>query len=175
MFKEEIIKFLSNYGINTNISSVISSVLIIVSVTLIVLTINFVTRKIILSFFKRIAKSTASPFDDLMIKNRVPRLLSYIPSLFFLYWIVPTYTENFIIVIEALTIVLFIITVKSVLSSVKDYFKLSSSLKHIPIDSYIQVVMIFRNNINSFSINWKRGWYILSFFRCSICNYNTCV
>ena len=143
MFKEEIIKFLSNYGINNNLSSLITSGLIIVCATLVVLTINFFTRKIILSFFKRIAKSTASPFDDLMLKNRVPRLLSYIPSLFFLYWIVPTYTENLIIVIEALTIVLFLVTVKSILSSVKDYFKLSSSLKHIPIDSYIQVVMIF--------------------------------
>jgi miniconductance mechanosensitive channel len=78
-----------------------------------------------------------------LIKNKVPRLLSFIPSLFFLYLVVPTYTDNLVIIIEALTIVLFIITVKSVLGTVKDYFKLSSSLKHIPIDSYIQVVMIF--------------------------------
>ena len=117
--------------------------LIVISISVIVLVINFITRNTILTFFKRIAKSTASTFDDLLIKNRVPRLLSFIPSLFFLYWIVPTYTENLIIIIEALTIVLFIITVKSVLSTVKDYFKLTPSLKHIPIDSYIQVVMIF--------------------------------
>jgi miniconductance mechanosensitive channel len=57
--------------------------------------------------------------------------------------VIPTYTDNLLIIVEALTIVLFIITVKSVLGTVKDYFKLSSSLKHIPIDSYIQVVMIF--------------------------------
>ena len=97
----------------------------------------------ILSFFKRIAKSTSSTFDDLLIKNKVPRLLSFIPSLFFLYIVIPSYTSNLIIIIESLTIVLFIVTVKSVLNTVKDYFKLSSSLKHIPIDSYIQVVMIF--------------------------------
>ena len=48
-----------------------------------------------------------------------------------------------LIVHEAITIILFIVTVRSVLGTVKDYFKLSSSLKHIPIDSYIQVVMIF--------------------------------
>ena len=81
--------------------------------------------------------------DSLLIKNKVPVLLSFIPSLFFLYIVIPTYVENLVIVIEALTIVLFIITVKSILGTVKDYFKLSSSLKHIPIDSYIQVVMIF--------------------------------
>ena len=143
MYKEEIIEFLSNYGISSYVSNLIATVIIILSITLIVIMINYITRRIILSFFKRIAKSTSSTFDDLLIKNRVPRLLSFIPSLFFLYLVVPTYTDNLVIIIEALTIVLFIITVKSVLGTVKDYFKLSSSLKHIPIDSYIQVVMIF--------------------------------
>ena len=143
MYKEEIIKFLSNYGLNSNVSGLISTALIIISISVIVLAINFITRNIILSFFKRIAKSTSSTFDDLLIKNRVPRLLSFIPSLFFLYLIIPTYTDNLIIIIEALTILLFIVTVKSILSTVKDYFKLSPSLKHIPIDSYIQVIMIF--------------------------------
>ena len=143
MYKEEIIQFLTNYGLNTNVSGLIASALIIISISIIVLVINFITRNTILTFFKRIAKSTASTFDDLLIKNRVPRLLSFIPSLFFLYWVTPTYTDNLIIIIESLTVVLFIITVKSVLSTVKDYFKLTPSLKHIPIDSYIQVVMIF--------------------------------
>ena len=143
MYKEEIIEFLSNYGISSYVSSLITTGIIILSITVIVIMINYITRRIILSFFKRIAKSTSSTFDDLLIKNRVPRLLSFIPSLFFLYLVVPTYTDNLVIIIEALTIVLFIITVKSVLGTVKDYFKLSSSLKHIPIDSYIQVVMIF--------------------------------
>ena len=143
MFKDQIFNFFSNYGLNSGLSNLITSLLIVISILFIVIVINYVTKKIILSFFKRIAKSTASTFDDLLIKNKVPVLLSFIPSLFFLYIIIPTYTENLVIVIEALTIVLFIITVKSVLGTVKDYFKLSSSLKHIPIDSYIQVVMIF--------------------------------
>ena len=143
MYKEEIIEFLSNYGISSYVSNLITTGILILSITLIVIIINYITKRIILSFFKRIAKSTSSTFDDLLIKNRVPRLLSFIPSLFFLYLIVPTYTDNLVIIIEALTIVLFIITVKSVLGTVKDYFKLSQSLKHIPIDSYIQVIMIF--------------------------------
>ena len=143
MYKEEIIEFLSNYGISSYLSNLITTGLIILSITIIVIMINYITRRIILSFFKRIAKSTSSQFDDLLIKNKVPRLLSFIPSLFFLYLVVPTYIDNLVIIIEALTIVLFIVTVKSVLGTVKDYFKLSSSLKHIPIDSYIQVVMIF--------------------------------
>ena len=143
MYKEEIIEFLSNYGISSYVSNLIAIGTIILSIAVIVVIINYITRRIILSFFKRIAKSTSSTFDDLLIKNRVPRLLSFIPSLFFLYIVIPTYTDNLVIIIEALTIVLFIVTVKSVLGTVKDYFKQSNSLKHIPIDSYIQVIMIF--------------------------------
>ena len=143
MYKEEIIEFLSNYGISSYVSTLIAIGTIILSIAVIVVIINYITRRIILSFFKRIAKSTSSTFDDLLIKNRVPRLLSFIPSLFFLYIVIPTYTDNLVIIIEALTIVLFIVTVKSVLGTVKDYFKQSNSLKHIPIDSYIQVIMIF--------------------------------
>ena len=143
MYREEIIKFLSDYGLSLYVSEIITIGLISLSIAVIVIIINFITRKLILSFFKRIAKSTSSTFDDLLIKNKVPRLLSFIPSLFFLYIVIPSYTNNLVIIIESLTIVLFIVTVKSVLNTVKDYFKLSSSLKHIPIDSYIQVVMIF--------------------------------
>ncbi|MEC7186233.1 MAG: mechanosensitive ion channel domain-containing protein [Bacteroidota bacterium] len=143
MFKDQILEFLNNYGVPNGFSNLLASGLIFISIVLIVLIINFIGRIIILSFFRRIAKSTANAFDDLLIKNRVPRLLSFVPSLFFLFWIIPIYNEDLLIILEALTIILFIVTVKSVLGTVKDYFKLSSSLKHIPIDSYIQVVMLF--------------------------------
>ena len=143
MFKDQILEFLNNYGVPNGFSNLLASGLIFISIVLIVLIINFIGRIIILSFFRRIAKSTANAFDDLLIKNKVPRLLSFVPSLFFLFWIIPIYNEDLLIILEALTIILFIVTVKSVLGTVKDYFKLSSSLKHIPIDSYIQVVMLF--------------------------------
>ena len=143
MFKDQILEFLNNYGVPNGFSNLLASGIIFISIVLIVLIINFIGRRVILSFFRRIAKSTANAFDDLLIKNKVPRLLSFVPSLFFLFWIIPIYNEDLLIILEALTIILFIITVKSVLGTVKDYFKLSSSLKHIPIDSYIQVVMLF--------------------------------
>lgn len=143
MFYEEIITFLTSKGLSALVSKGLASFIIAASISLAVIVINFITRKIILSFFKRIAKSTASSFDDLLIKNKVPRLLSYTPSLFFLFWIIPSYFNAIYILIEAFTVILFILTVRAILNTVKDYFKSSGSLKHIPVDSYIQVVMIF--------------------------------
>ncbi len=143
MFYEEIIKFLTSKGLSEIVSQGLATLIIIASISLVVIVINFITKKIILSFFKRIAKSTSSSFDDLLIKNKVPGLLSYIPSLFFLFWIIPTYSNTLYLLIEAFTVILFILTVRAILNTVKDYFKSSDSLKHIPVDSYIQVIMIF--------------------------------
>jgi len=143
MFYEEIITFLTSKGLSALVSKGLASFIITASISLAVIVINFITRRIILSFFKRIAKSTASSFDDLLIKNKVPRLLSYTPSLFFLFWIIPSYFNAIYLLIEAFTVILFILTVRAILNTVKDYFKSSGSLKHIPVDSYIQVVMIF--------------------------------
>ena len=143
MFYEEIITFLTSKGLSELVSQGLATLIIITSISLVVIVINFITKKIILSFFKRIAKSTSSSFDDLLIKNKVPGLLSYIPSLFFLFWIIPSYSNTLYLLIEAFTVILFILTVRAILNTVKDYFKSSDSLKHIPVDSYIQVIMIF--------------------------------
>jgi len=143
MFYEEIITFLTSKGLSEVVSQGLATLIIIASISLVVIVINFITKKIILSFFKRIAKSTSSSFDDLLIKNKVPGLLSYIPSLFFLFWIIPTYSNTLYLLIEAFTVILFILTIRAILNTVKDYFKSSDSLKHIPVDSYIQVIMIF--------------------------------
>ena len=143
MFYEEIIRFLTSKGLSVVVSQGIATLIIVASISLVVIVINFITKKIILSFFKRIAKSTSSSFDDLLIKNKVPGLLSYIPSLFFLFWIIPSYSNTLYLLIEAFTVILFILTVRAILNTVKDYFKSSDSLKHIPVDSYIQVIMIF--------------------------------
>jgi len=143
MFYEEIITFLTSKGLSALVSKGLAVFIITASISLIVIVINLITRKIILSFFERIAKSTASSFDDLLIKNKVPRLLSYTPSLFFLFWVIPSYLNTSYLLIEAFTIILFILIVRAILNTVKDYFKSSASLKHIPVDSYIQVVMIF--------------------------------
>ena len=143
MFYEEIITFLTSKGLSELVSQGLATLIIVASISLVVIVINFITKKIILSFFKRIAKSTSSSFDDLLIKNKVPGLLSYIPSLFFLFWIIPSYSNTVYLLIEAFTVILFILTVRAILNTIKDYFKSSDSLKHIPVDSYIQVIMIF--------------------------------
>ena len=51
MIKDKIIDFLNNYGVPESLSNVLASGLIFVAIVVIVVIINFIGRKIILSFF----------------------------------------------------------------------------------------------------------------------------
>jgi len=142
MITEQINQFLLRYGLPEGISNILTTFILAAFILLTVIILNFFSRKIIISVFKKIAKSTASHFDDLLIKNKVPSLLSYIPSIFFLFWTLPSYSNILAVALESSLAILIIVTIRSVLGAVKDFFKSTNELKHIPIDSYIQVIMI---------------------------------
>ena len=85
-----------------------------------------------------------------MVVNNVPRNVAhlipfiiaykFIPSLFFDNITLQDFSKKTILVIG---IILTIIGVRSVLNSIKSYFKTLPYLKDKPVDSYIQVFMIF--------------------------------
>ncbi|MDA9571874.1 mechanosensitive ion channel family protein [Flavobacteriaceae bacterium] len=111
----------------------------------------WITRKIILSFFVQIAARTKSKFDDILINNKVPKILSYLPVLFLYFETISvlftdiserlaSFIQN---VAEALLIVLIITLIRATLKSVNDYLKTLASFKDKPLDSYLQVFMIF--------------------------------
>ena len=111
----------------------------------------WVTRRIIINIFNKIATRTESTFDDLLLKNRVPRLLSYIPLLFFIYANFPglfetiyePFTYGLKIIIEALSVIIALGLIRALLKSLSDFLKTFPALKEKPLDSYLQVVMIF--------------------------------
>ena len=111
----------------------------------------WVTRRIIINIFNKIATRTESKFDDLLLKNRVPRLLSYIPLLFFIYANFPglfetiykPFTYGLKIIIEALSVIIALGLIRALLKSLSDFLKTFPALKEKPLDSYLQVIMIF--------------------------------
>ena len=151
-------KYLYNYIYQTflswNFSSDLAnllclSLLFLASILFIIL-VDYIIRKIILGTFSKLAAKSKTNFDDIMVTNRVPRnvahlipfLLAYnfIPSLFFNYPYWQILSKKTISVVG---IMLTIIGVRSVLNSMKAYFKTLIYLKDKPVDSYIQVFMIF--------------------------------
>jgi len=118
---------------------------------LICASILWILSKIILNlFFQKVSSNTKSKFDDLMIKNNIPKTIAYFPPLLLLKVSFDEIFKNYILILEPTIIILkvlvtiiLVVLIRRILNSIKDYLKTLSNFKDKPIDSYIQVVMIF--------------------------------
>lgn len=149
-FLNKLKDILLNAGVKDSIADW-SSILVLVAISLsIIFLIDFVIRKIIRSIFSKIADKTKTDFDDIMINHKVPRNIAHIVPVVLIYNIIPNifyehldlklFLEKLILVSAVVSIVW---AIRSVFKSIKIFFKSIERLRDKPIDSYIQVLMIF--------------------------------
>jgi len=150
-FKTFITKLINQRGLS-EFWSESAALVFLLSLILILGGITFlITRKVIMSFFIQISAKTKSKFDDILIKNKVPKILSNLPVLFLYYETIPILfydlSENLAAFVqniaESLLIVLIIALIRAILKSINNYLKTLASFKDKPLDSYVQVFMIF--------------------------------
>ena len=153
---------LYNYLVSENFSETSSKYLnmmaLAIALIIIVLIIDFITRKILVQIFTKFASKSKTNFDDLLVTNKVPRNIAHVIPLLFMIELMPivltdfNYYENIAEKgLKTFSILLTLWIVRSVLNALKDYFKTLPKLKDKPIDSYIQVFMIFAWVIGVFS------------------------
>ena len=149
-FLNKLKDILLNAGVKDSIADW-SSILVLVAISLsIIFLIDFVIRKIIRSIFSKIADRTKTDFDNLMINHKVPRNIAHIVPVVLIYNIIPNifyehlelklFLEKLILVSVVVSIVW---AIRSIFKSIKIFFKSIERLRDKPIDSYIQVLMIF--------------------------------
>ena len=109
-----------------------------------------VSRKLLITFFEKLSEQTKTNFDDLLVNNRAPRNIAHLVPLFLTIKLFPTVFQDFpqfetsiLIILKVLAIVVVLWIIRSILKTVESYFKTLPKLKDKPIDSYIQVVMLF--------------------------------
>tara|TARA_R110002049_G_scaffold87533_2_gene221911 strand:+ start:3727 stop:4998 length:1272 start_codon:yes stop_codon:yes gene_type:complete len=112
--------------------------------------IHYITRKVLIKLFNQFASSSKTNFDDLLVANRVPRNIAHILPLLIALEFTPVVfidfenVENFAEKsLQVFAIILTLWIIRSLLNTLKDYFKTLPRLNDKPIDSYIQVFMIF--------------------------------
>ena len=149
-FAHLLYNYLITTGISETYAAYINMFALLIVVLIITFLIDYIIRKIIVQLFTQFALRSKTNFDDLLVKNKVPRNVAHIIPLIFALECVPAvfldfpYIENIIQKsLEVFTIVLILWIVRSLLNSLKDYFKTLPNLKDKPIDSYTQVFMIF--------------------------------
>ncbi|MCK0179248.1 mechanosensitive ion channel family protein [Flavobacteriaceae bacterium S0862] len=157
-FKHLLYDYFISLGMSSSTASYLNMLALLIGLFIVIFIIDFIVRRILLTMFSKLAEKSKSNFDDIMVENKVFRnvahiipllvAVEYVPMVFsdFPYW------EN---IIEKTLLVFGIIltlwVVRSFLNTLKDYFKTLPRLKDKPIDSYIQVFMIFAWVVGIFS------------------------
>ncbi len=141
---------LVDLGFTEQAAEYLNMLILLLGLLLIIFIIDVIIRRVLIGAFTQFAKRSKTNFDDLLISNKVPRNIAHIiPLLIALEFVPDVFTDfyNFEIIIEkglkVFAIVLTLWIARSLLNTLKDYLKTLPRLKDKPIDSYIQVFMIF--------------------------------
>jgi len=147
-------QFFRNYFIEVGMTEYVANyinliVLLVISIPLILL-LDYLVWKLLRETSVRLARKTKTNFDNFMVANRLPRYLARVFPLLLAYEMIPLVFVNFgflgeivLKLIEIAAVVVTLQIVKSSLRSIHDYLKTKQRYKDKPIDSYIQVFMIF--------------------------------
>lgn len=111
---------------------------------------NFLIRKILITSFGKLVRKTKTVFDDFLFKNNALTHLTHLITLLFYRSMLPYLLIDFpalrdesIILLDLASIIISIWFIRSVLRSLRDFLRTLNSFKDKPIESYLQVVMIF--------------------------------
>ncbi|WP_179345020.1 mechanosensitive ion channel family protein [Winogradskyella ursingii] len=156
--KHFIYDYLVEKGISQSTAEYLNMLILLFALLLFAFSIDYVTKRILWRFSAGVAKRTKTNFDDILLDNKLPRNIAHIIPLIILIEFVPqvfsdfAYVENIIEkTLKVIGIILTLSIIRSMLKSIKDYLKTLPQYRDKPIDSYIQVFMIFAWLIGAFA------------------------
>lgn len=156
--KHYIYDLLIDKGVSEEAASYLNMLVLLIAVLIVAYGVDFVSKRLLRKFSEKLAKRTKTNFDDILVENKLPRNVAHIIPLAILIEFVPqiftdfSYVENIIEKgLQIASLILTLIIIRCILTSIKDYLKSLPRYKDKPIDSYIQVFMIFSWLIGAFS------------------------
>ncbi len=142
--------FYFDLGLSDEWVTFLNMVTMLLILGMIIIISDFISRKILVKAFTNFAKRSKTNFDDLLVSHKAPRNIAHLVPLFLTIELFPivfydyTEFEKFILVIlKVYGVLLTIWILRSVFRALESYFKTVPRLRDKPIDSYIQVIMLF--------------------------------
>ncbi len=137
-------------GIPEAYASYINVSILLIAVIILVAIVDYVLWKIIRLFSSKLAKRTKTNFDNFAVTNRLPRFLAHIIPLLLAFELIPIVFYDFdygkgiaLKLLQILGVILVLRIVRSLFQTIRDFLKTLPRFKDKPINSYIQVFMIF--------------------------------
>ena len=136
-------------GFNSEWSHTINSLFLLLIVIIILLTIDFITRKVVLTLVTRFITRSKNVIDDHLIKNKTLKYISHFIPLFIAQQIspiiflgFPNWLKAINKGIEVLLVLIIMAIIHSALKIIRDILKSRKSFADKPLESYLQVAQI---------------------------------
>ena len=140
---------LKSWEFGENISVYTNLVVNLILLTIAVVLIHYISRRILLFVFQIIANRTNTEFHKLFVANKTTMIIAQLIPVLFVYKMVPIILRSFEywedIFSKGLKIYIVFVVIwifRSAMNAGKDYLKQLPDFQDKPIDSYIQVLMI---------------------------------
>lgn len=132
------------------VSSYLNLAINVVVLIVVAYILDYLFKKIFIIFLAIVAARTKSSFDDFLVANKTAKYLAHLVPLLFVYKTVPVILNNFTYWeylfekgVKIYIIILSLWITRSIFNSLRDYLKQKPRFSDKPIDSYIQVIMLF--------------------------------
>ena len=151
---KDITCFLEDYFIRLGMDVVMASYLnLAINISILVLLvffINYLVKRFVVETFKAFTTKTKTTFDDFLVKSNFPRYIGQVAPIALIYYTVPyilvdhEYSLKVVLFVLNIYVIILIVWIfRSLLRTSKNYLRTKDEFRDKPIDSYIQVLMIF--------------------------------
>lgn len=152
-------EYLINEGMSSALAIFLNVVLNCIIVMFAVVIIDVILRKFIVEVFKAFSNKTKTTFDDFLIKSNFPRFVAHLFPLTIIWFFIPIIfiesplvTNILLVATHIYLVILCVLIFRSLLRTSRNYMAQIERYKDKPMESYVQVLMIFAWGIGIFLI-----------------------
>ena len=142
--------FIIKEGGSESLAEYLNMVALLIVGLVMVFVVDRLAKVVLVKLFSRFAERSKTNFDDLLVENKAPRNIGHILPLLLALELTPYIFVDFQYFermaekgMKVFAIILTLWIIRSLLNTLKSFFKTLPRLKDKPIDSFIQVFMIF--------------------------------
>ncbi len=145
---------------------IINSILVAIAV----LIVDRIVRRFIIEAFKAFSNRTVTTFDDYLVQSNFPKYIAHFIPVVIIWYVTPIIfleypiVEKFVLrIIDLYIILLCVYVFRSLLRTTRKYLQEKEKYKDKPLESYVQLLMIFAWGVGIFLfINVLTGYSIIS-------------
>ena len=137
-------------GMNPTLALILGTILNTLLVLVLVTLLDIVVRKVIIRTFKLFSDRTKTTFDDFLMASNFPKYVAHFVPLGIVWYLEPILFKSYpefanviYTIIDVMLIILSVYVFRSILRSTVNFLKTKEKYSDKPLESYVQVLMIF--------------------------------